>query len=255
MSPTPLSSVVELRSASRTHIGLRRPRNEDALLEAPAGGVFAVADGMGGAQGGELASRSLIEELRAAFAADGPAAIETLEGRVRAVCAATNAASRWIFTTAHSLGYTGMGTTLVSIVFGADPLRGAMVLHAGDSRAYCYREGALQQLTTDHSLTEELGLPEDCDVPAMLRGVVTRAVGIQPRTEMERTVVSVRRGDLFLLCSDGLTRMVPDEGIVELLPDAGAAEKVGATADALVKAALDAGGNDNISLVLLAVSE
>ncbi len=244
-----------LSSAELTDVGRRRKNNEDSLLRLPECGVFCVADGMGGVQGGEVASKAVVDNLREMFAtsAEAPWAV-TARASACLVVRAINRASQWIKARSDERGMTGTGSTAVVLVFDRVTPSQALVLHAGDSRAYRYRADKLVQLSTDHSVAAAAGLADDKNLPAMFRGVITRAVGLEATVQLEQTAVDVRAGDLFLLCSDGLDKMVSHKLLQKLLKkNLGSGEA--AVARALVDEALKAGGEDNVSVVLVRVAE
>jgi protein phosphatase len=230
-----------MQAAVRTDTGRRRRRNEDAYVCEPP--LFAIADGMGGAQAGEVASG-----LAAAAFEEGAAAIHGEDG----VATLVRAANARIFERAvHDPTVAGMGTTATVAV--VDESAGTMTLaHVGDSRAYRYRGGALEQLTTDHSLVGELvrsgRLTEDEAAVHPHRSVITRALGTDADVEVDTLTVEVVPGDLVLLCSDGLSAMVRDEEIARVLEATGAAPRE--AGEALIAAANAAGGEDNVTVVL-----
>jgi protein phosphatase len=204
---------------------------------------FAIADGMGGAQAGEVASR-----LAAAVFEEGAAAIQGEEG----VATVVRAANARIFERAvHDPSVAGMGTTATVAVVDESAAT-VTIAHVGDSRAYLYRLGALEQLTTDHSLVGELvrsgRLTEDEAAVHPHRSVITRALGTDADVEVDTLTHEVVPGDLVLLCSDGLSAMVRDEEIVRVLEASGGAPSEAAAA--LVAAANAAGGEDNVTVVL-----
>jgi PPM family protein phosphatase len=232
-------------SAGKTDPGRKRRRNEDTfVLEPP---LFAVADGMGGAQAGEVASRLAAAAFREFHEADALAPDE----RVRAL---VQEANRRIFDRARSdAEASGMGTTVTAAI-----LEGGQVTigHVGDSRAYRLHDGQLEQLTEDHSLVADLMrsgrlTPEEAEAHPQ-RSVITRALGTDPEVDVDTMAVETSPGDVFLLCSDGLTTMVADEDILELLARSGSLD---AAAKALVKAANRGGGEDNITVVLFSVED
>ena len=234
------------RSFGVTDTGRRRRQNEDAYVCEPP--LFAIADGMGGAQAGELASRvaaAAIEELAAH--ADGQ----------RDVVAIVREANARVFARAlQDPSVAGMGTT--ATVAYVDEEAGTIAFaHVGDSRAYRYREGALEQLTSDHSLVGELvrsgRLTEDEAAVHPHRSVITRALGTEPEVEIDTMTVDVVPGDLLLLCSDGLSAMVRDDGIARVLEHAAGDPRL--AAEELVRAANDAGGDDNVTVVLFELVE
>jgi protein phosphatase len=229
------------RSAGLSDTGRKRRQNEDAYVCEPP--LFAIADGMGGAQAGEVASG-----LAAAAFEEGAAAIHGEDG----VATLVRAANARIFERAvHDPTVAGMGTTATVAV--VDESAGTMTLaHVGDSRAYRYRGGALEQLTTDHSLVGELvrsgRLTEDEAAVHPHRSVITRALGTDADVEVDTLTVEIVPGDLVLLCSDGLSAMVRDEEIARVLEATGAAPRE--AGEALIAAANAAGGEDNVTVVL-----
>jgi len=229
----------------RTDTGRKRTGNEDsAYVRVP---LFMIADGMGGAAAGEVASQ-IVQERFAPGLPDGAASAEQ---RLAAMIAEANAA---IFAAASSNeSLAGMGTTCTAAFLGDEDLA---IAHVGDSRCYRLRGGVLEQLTDDHSLVGELvrrgQLTEEEAEDHPQRSIITRALGIEPEVPVDHFTVSVQDGDLYLLCSDGLTDMVPDARIAELLQgDAPLVE----LADGLVSAANVAGGRDNITVVAFRVAE
>ena len=242
-----------LSSAEYTDVGRKRRVNEDSLIRIPEQGVFFVADGMGGAAGGDVASRTAIEEVRREFKTiqsspfNGKAA-----SRIDRVRKALNEASRRIKRISEEKGVIGTGTTAVLLTFDGESVNRASVMHAGDSRAYRYRDGKFGLLTNDHSVAAAAGVKNEKSLPSMFRGVVTRAVGLEETVELEETKVDVLPNDLYLLCSDGLTKMVPDNKIHKLLRKH-ESESLAVLAKLLVDEANRAGGNDNITVVLVKV--
>ena len=234
------------RVAGITDTGRRRRQNEDAYVCEPP--LFAIADGMGGAQAGELASRL------AAAAIEETAADATGEAGVVAIVRAAN--TRVFERALEDPAVAGMGTT--ATVALVDEEAGTIALaQVGDSRAYRYRDGALEQLTTDHSLVGELvrsgRLTEDEAAVHPHRSVITRALGTEPDVEVDTSTVDVAAGDLILLCSDGLSAMVRDDEIARVL-EASAVDP-GSAGEELVRAANAAGGDDNVTVVLFELVE
>jgi serine/threonine protein phosphatase PrpC len=231
------------RSAGRTDPGRRRRHNEDAFICEPP--LFAVADGMGGAQAGELASRL-------AAAAVGQAELDERTGSDR-VTALLREANRSVYErAAGDASVSGMGTTMtVAIVEDG----GVWIGHVGDSRAYLVRGGRLDQVTEDHSLVAELVrsgrlTPDEADHHPH-RSVITRALGTEPDVDVDTFFVEPQAGDVFLLCSDGLTTMVDGPAMLALI-EAHRAD-LDRAAQALVEAANAAGGEDNITVVLFEI--
>lgn len=233
--------VVVGRTAGLSDTGRKRRQNEDAYVCEPP--LFAIADGMGGAQAGEVASG-----LAAAVFEEGAAAIRGEEG----VATVVRAANARIFERAvHDPSVAGMGTTATVAVVDEEAAT-VTIAHVGDSRAYLYRVGVLEQLTTDHSLVGELvrsgRLTEDEAAVHPHRSVITRALGTDADVEVDTLTHEVVAGDLVLLCSDGLSAMLRDEEIARVLDASGGAPSEAASA--LVAAANAAGGEDNITVVV-----
>jgi protein phosphatase len=241
---------MQLAFAGRTDVGRVRSRNEDALLERPERGLFAVADGMGGHAGGDIASRIAVDILDERTATD-PAALsaEGLEETLRAAHEAILRAAR------ADRDLDGMGTTMTALRVDAEH-GGCAIAHVGDSRAYRWREGALEQLTRDQTWVQEqvdAGLLS----PAQARhhpfsAMLTCALGIdEADLEVQVLEPDVRPGDTFLLCSDGLIARLGDDDLSLALAAHG---DLDAAADALVDAANEAGGPDNITVALVRIA-
>ncbi|MBN1669504.1 MAG: protein phosphatase 2C domain-containing protein [Kiritimatiellae bacterium] len=244
-----------LSSTELSDVGRKRKNNEDATLRLPEHGVFCVADGMGGALAGEVASQAAVTAVREEFEAlASPGTIHTAAVKGELVARALNRASRFIKQRSDERGVAGTGTTAVVLVFDAVSPRRAMALHAGDSRAYRFHRGKLRQLTRDHSIAESTGARSEDALPQMFRGMVTRSIGTRETVELEETPVDVEAGALFLLCSDGLSRMLPDRAISRLLRRHSDMQ-LGDLAQLLVEQANRAGGDDNISVVLVRVGD
>ena len=226
--------------AELTDTGRQRRANEDAFLaRAP---LFVVADGMGGAQAGEVASATAIEVLAAGLS-EG----ESVEAQLTASVRQANAQI-------HALSVAdderaGMGTTVTAAYVGESNVT---LVHVGDSRCYRWRDGTLERLTDDHSLVEEMvrqgQLTPEQALEHPQRSIITRALGPEAVVEPDAQTVGAHDGDLLLLCSDGLSTMISDAQIAAVLARD---EPLGATTRGLVAAANDAGGRDNITVVLL----
>ncbi len=231
-------------SAAITDPGRKRRRNEDAFVCEPP--LFAIADGMGGAQAGEIASRLAAAAVREDAGSDaGPEAHVT---------ALIQEANRRVYTrSSEDEAAAGMGTTMtVALVHDG----GVTIGHVGDSRAYLIRNGALEQVTEDHSLVSELVRsgklsPEEADSHPQ-RNVITRALGTEADVDVDTFSIAGEPGDLFLLCSDGLTSMVDDQTILDTL-DRNRAD-LDAALKELVRAANKSGGEDNITIVCFEMS-
>jgi serine/threonine protein phosphatase PrpC len=232
------------RSAAATDPGRRRRHNEDAYVCKPP--LFAVADGIGGAQAGELASSLAATAVRDDSSNGGT------DGRERVDALIQEANRRVYQRQSEDAAVSGMGTTMtVALVEDGRVWIG----HVGDSRAYLIRAGLLEQLTEDHSLVAELVRsgklsPEEAEAHPQ-RSVVTRALGTDPDVDVDTFSVEARPGDLFLLCSDGLTTMVDDAAILAEIDQH--RDDLRAAAKALVRAANRGGGEDNITIVIFEI--
>jgi serine/threonine protein phosphatase PrpC len=228
----------------KTDTGRQRRDNEDsAFARAP---VFVVADGMGGAQAGEVASRIAVEAFEQGLP-DSGSPEERLATRVREANAQIYERSR------ADRGRAGMGTTLTAAY--VDDTHVA-IAHVGDSRAYLFRDGTLQRLTQDHSLVDELvrrgKLTEEQAAEHPQRSIITRALGPEPDVEVDTWTYPARAGDVVLLCSDGLTSMISEERVKATLVEHDNLDEAG---DALIREANEAGGRDNITVVLFRLEE
>ena len=223
--------------AAKSDVGRKRKNNEDAFGVFPDIGVFCVADGMGGGDDGEVASAATVRELER-FAASHTlpdcatySSDDLFAGLVRAL----NEASAWVFRRAQEKHLKGCGSTCVGFCLNAAEPQSAFAFHAGDSRLYRIRGRGIEQITRDHSAAEMIGAKDENEINPLFRGMILRAVGVQFRVEVERTPFAVKEGDWLLLCSDGLSRMVPDKEIAKIVR--GCAEPQ-AAADALIAAAM-----------------
>lgn len=227
------------RHSARSDIGLHRRTNEDAYIVKPP--LYAVCDGMGGAQAGEVASRMAIDAL-AAGVAEGL----SLGAAAQAANAAVYARAR------EDVDYAGMGTTLTALLLEGSSGRFA---HVGDSRAYLLRAGELHQLSEDHSLVAEMvrggRLSEEEAAAHPHRSILSRALGTEPTVRVDEFTVEFRSGDVVLLCSDGLSGPVPAAAIARAM----SLDDVDAATRELVDAALRQGGPDNVTVVLLRLDE
>jgi protein phosphatase len=229
---------------SLTDTGLQRRDNEDSkFARAP---VFVVADGMGGAQAGEVASKIAVEAFELSLPDEGRPE-EQLAERAREANQRIYALSR------EEQERAGMGTTLTAAYLGD---RDLAIAHVGDSRAYLFRDGELKRLTQDHSLVDELvrrgKLTEAQAAEHPQRSIITRALGPEEDVEVDTFTYPLRPGDVVLLCSDGLTSMVSEERVAQILGSAEALDQVGR---ALIREANEAGGRDNITVVLFRAEE
>jgi serine/threonine protein phosphatase PrpC len=227
-----------------TDLGRQRQGNEDNLfVRVP---LFVVADGMGGAQAGEVASEMAVRSFGSGLPDNGTPA----DGLVRIV----ERANREIHDRSRTDSRTaGMGTTVTAAYVGQSEVT---IAHVGDSRAYVLRDGDLIRLTKDHSLVGELvargKLTEEQAEMHPQRSVITRALGSEPDVEVDVHVYQARAGDLFMLNSDGLTSMVPEARVKPIIEAAGSLEEAGRE---LIAAANEAGGRDNITVILFRLEE
>ncbi len=231
--------------AKKTDTGRARRANEDSYFVAAP--LFVVADGMGGAQAGEVASGIAVNVFAQGLPEDG----DTIETRLAARVAEAN---REIHDRSRAeADRAGMGTTLTAAYVGEEDVT---IAHVGDSRAYRWRDGTLERLTDDHSLVEELmrqgRLTEQEAGEHPQRSIITRALGPEPAVEVDTRTVPSRPGDVFLLCSDGLTSMISEDAVAAILARSRSLEEAGR---ALVDAANEAGGRDNIPVILFRVDD
>lgn len=245
---------LRIDAAARTHRG-RRPNNEDAHVVDLDRRLFVVADGMGGYEGGEVASRLVVHVVHDFFVLDE-----------------TDAERTWPFGIDHARGYVEnqlacavrlanleviqrrrgrlakMGSTVVAVAIDGDR---AVLAHVGDSRIYRLRGGRLDQLTRDHSLYAQLDAMGVAEKPEGIGHIITRAIGFGDDAEPDLRVEPLAPGDVFLLCSDGLTDPLDPETIAAML----SIDDAGRAAEGLVSAAYDAGGTDNITALVVRVGD
>ncbi|MEA2475250.1 MAG: family protein phosphatase [Thermoleophilaceae bacterium] len=233
-----------VEKATLSDVGRARQSNEDSFFERSP--LFAVADGMGGARAGEVASRMAVEEL-AAMDDSGARAEERLREIARG-------ANRRIYEMAQADSeHAGMGTTFTAVLVTG---REVAVGHVGDSRLYRLRDGTFERLTDDHSLVEELVrqgklTPEEAEVHPQ-RSIITRALGPEGDVQVDTFTHAAKDGDVYLLCSDGLSGMVSDDAMAQILTRSASLEE---GARALIDAANANGGKDNITAVLFRMAE
>ena len=229
---------MRFKFGDRTDVGRGRPENEDSLLVDPDDGLYAVADGMGGHRAGEVASATAIDALKSAYLGG-----QRLDQAVGAANAAVFAKA------AEDAALRGMGTTLTAIALHDST---AELGHVGDSRAYLMRNGTVTQVTEDHSLVEQLVregrlTPEEAQNHPQ-RAIITRALGIDADVAVDTYRIDLEPGDRLMICSDGLTNMLSDDTIAQTLRRHADPQQA---ADTLVDMANQAGGDDNITVILL----
>lgn len=239
----------KVESYGLSDVGRVRPNNEDVFRALSEKQFYVLADGMGGHNAGEVAALKAVDTVCANVQGiEENASVETTCNLLRAAVASAN---ETVYTLSHqNKSYSGMGTTLSCFLLHGDAL---IYAHVGDSRIYRKRH-KLEKLSEDHSLRHIMLTSEDQpspDLPALLfRNVITRAIGTHPYVIPDIGVISICPGDIFMLCSDGLTDFVPEEAIAEILNVRSTLEH---TAERLIKSALEKGGNDNITVLLVKI--
>ncbi|HVH47385.1 MAG TPA: protein phosphatase 2C domain-containing protein [Labilithrix sp.] len=243
--PPDASALLLVHATAQTDVGLRRKRNEDSLLVEDAENLFAIADGMGGYRGGELASQLAVRAIAGAFRAaafEGPAHQGIPQDATNLARAIQMANAGILELVGRKPELEGMGTTVCAARFSPKKQR-LYVGHVGDSRCYRWRDGELAQMTADHTMAD-LGVagPESTHL--------SRAVGVWPTVPIDIVMAVPRPGDAYLLCSDGLTKMLSDGDIADALRATGDAK---VTVERLVSLANANGGKDNITVILVQV--
>lgn len=249
---------MKIAVSGQTHVGMKRNHNEDNLLLLPEERLFVVADGMGGHSSGEVASKIAVEEVAEFFRMTSQDLEITWPFKMEKqrnydenrLATGVKLANMRIFEKASTDSkYKGMGTTIVSIFFAKDSE--VIVGHVGDSRVYFFREGTLRQITEDHSLLNDYLkakklTPEEIEAFPH-KNVIVRALGMKDTVNVDINKVEPKDGDIYLLCSDGLSGMVPDKQMEQILQNQPDLEKACAQ---LIDAANANGGNDNVTCVL-----
>ena len=245
-----MSHFPHIKYAGLSDVGRKRKNNEDSYGLFPEIGVFCVADGMGGGDDGEVASAATIRaiEMFSKVSPLPPKAGFSKDSMIAGLRSAVNSASSWILKRAQEKGLKGCGSTFVGVLFDPCCPDTAVALHAGDSRLYRIRGRSIQQITKDHSAAELIGAKDESEINPMFRGMILRAVGIQKSVEVDVTPFQVKQGDRILICSDGLSKMVSDRQIASVVKGANTIETA---VKELVAAANEAGGLDNITVVLV----
>ena len=245
--PTHSGALILVTATGQTDKGLRRKRNEDSLLALPNEGVFVVADGMGGYRGGEIASALAVKTIEEAFrkgSFEGPEH-DSIPRRASELARAINSANTAILAHAADVKeLSGMGTTICAARFSRNKQR-LYIGHVGDSRIYRHRRGELKQMTSDHTM-------RDLGVTGAAGAHLSRAVGVWPSVPIDIILGKPEPADLYLLCSDGLTKMVTDEGIREIV-GSGASPTI--IVEDLIGKANASGGKDNITVIVIRVED
>lgn len=245
-----------IQYAAQTDMGCRRENNEDALFASDIDGVFVVADGVGGRAAGEIASALTVEtfqqratELHHAVEAYAAApGWETRNAALELLDCLCQEASQRVYDEAERQGRLGMTTTLVAAVVGGGAV---FVAHVGDSRAYLIRDGLIRQLTEDHSMVNEMvrsgQMHYEEAMKSRYRSVITRAVGLYPTVQADVMCIEVLPGDRLVLCSDGLSDPVPEDVIESIASQ----DDVATATNQLIFQALENGGPDNVTVVMI----
>jgi protein phosphatase len=244
---------------AKSDIGRRRPHNEDCFVADSSLGLYVVCDGMGGGNAGEVASRMAIDTILARIRSGAVHGAVDVRERDHNLTAATNqladairAANAAVYRASwEHPKYAGMGTTVAAARLSGHALS---IAHVGDSRVYLIRDGVMQPLTVDHSWVAEQvaqgNMTEEEAEYSPRRNIVTRALGVESTVEIDLAELPVLAGDLLLLCSDGLTRGVRCSEILRTLQQD---RDLGEKTDRLIDLANDAGGDDNVTVMLVAV--
>jgi protein phosphatase len=240
-------------SAGLTDVGLRRNHNEDAIFLSDEAGLYLVADGMGGLSFGEVASAMVVETVSTKFITSNrekPSLLleEAILEANRRIFQYSQEKVKILDGTETLTGPGTLGTTIVALALSSET---ASVANVGDSRAYRLRNDRLERLTEDHTLAAmqpPTGEAPLATIPSRLKHILTRAVGVEAKVKIDLREERVRPGDLFLLCSDGLTNMIPDARIEEILSTS---SSIQSSCETLIKEANRNGGKDNISCVLI----
>ena len=239
---------MNLESFGLSDIGVSRPNNEDVWMAMPEIGFFALADGMGGHQAGEIAAREAIDSLSQAVKKIKSRNCLELTIELRH---AIEKANQWVYRLGKKNdAFNGMGTTLCCLIWAAEAV---IYAHVGDSRIYRYRDHKLQLLTQDHSLLAKwLKFGKETNTPFPYKNVITRAVGTAPKANPEIAITSHQPGDLFFLCSDGLSdvlSLIEIETIIHLFPTLESASTQ------LIQTAKTKGSSDNITILMMKNAE
>ena len=245
--PTGPVAKILVSAVGGTDQGRKRKHNEDAFVVLPTHSLFAIADGMGGYAAGEVASQMAVDVLRSSFESEqfGGTPIAGLPKRGDELVRAIQSANTAILSQARENEHQqGMGTTLVAARFAPNRKR-VYIAHVGDSRVYRLRDGSLSQLTTDHTLGA-------AGVTGPSAAKLSRAVGVFDDVEVDLAIDEPREGDYYVLCSDGLFKMVPDDKICDIIAKA---PNIQGAVDELIREANSRGGKDNVSVILVRVDE
>ena len=239
----------EIDACALTDVGKVRKNNEDAVLLLPKKQCYVVSDGMGGGKAGEVASAMMVHEIEAALTKSSniPAEREGL------VIRSAYKVNELIRDYAEQHNYSSMGATFVCLLMDTWHSTVATVFHAGDSRVYRIREKEIEQITEDHTVAAASKVDEGKLAP-IFRGVLTNALGTGSEFFLERTAIDVQADDIYVICSDGLSRMVPDSNILYIC-DTLQKETSKTICKELIETALNCGGRDNVSVIVAKVKK
>ena len=242
-----LESEVKFETFSVTNCGKVRPNNEDSLFISKTMPFYAVCDGMGGASAGEVASSMMVEALEQELDVED----DGKENHDMTIIEAAKHVNSRIHGYISEHGLKAMGTTLVCLRIDPNCPKHGVVFHAGDSRAYRVRNNMVEQLTNDHSFARKANVDES-QLTMKQRNALTNAIGIGKTCYLERSDIDVQVGDVFILCSDGLYKCVNNEELLKacMASVEMSAEELG---QKLIQMALDGGGRDNVSIVVVKV--
>ena len=253
---------MRITAAGLTDVGLERDHNEDTFRCLDEFGLYLVADGMGGHRSGEVASLMAADGMKAFFDATAredatwPFPVDpNLSLRQNRLAAAIKMANKQIFERSlNDPAAHGMGTTIVGLFLSVED-SSALIAHVGDSRAYRIRDEQITQITRDHSLVNDYiammpDLPKEA-MDVLPKNVITRALGMQDAVVVDMVAKEIQAGDRFVLCTDGLSGQVPGKSILQIVMENG--KDLEASAKKLIAAANQAGGDDNVTVIVVAV--
>lgn len=242
-----LESLSKIDVYALTDMGKVRKNNEDAILVLPQMQCYVVSDGMGGGKAGEVASAMMVQEIETAMQKSTFIPAE----REGVVIRSAYKVNEMIRDYADQHGYSSMGATFVCLLMDSWHPSMATVFHAGDSRIYRIRETEIEQITEDHTVAAASKMDEGKLAP-MFRGVLTNALGTGSDFFLERTAIDVQEDDIYVICSDGLSRMVPDSNIL-YIGNTMQNKSSEIICKELIKTALNCGGRDNVSVIVVKI--
>ncbi len=242
-------SLSKIDACALSHVGKIRKNNEDAVLLLPGVQCYVVSDGMGGGKAGEVASGMMVREVETAFITPTTIPAE----REGIVIRSAYKVNELIREYAESHNYSSMGATFVCLLMDSWHPSMATVFHAGDSRVYRIREKSMELITEDHTVASASKVDESKLAP-MFRGVLTNALGTGSDFFLERTSVDVQEDDIYIICSDGLSRMVPDANIL-YIGNTLQNESSSTICKELIETALNCGGRDNVSVIVVKIKK